>query len=195
MGAEDGPAPAFGAASPQAVTATDLEAFKLLAARGAVESELRGSSMGEAIPDGVRVRISRSAGECRWQPGDVLAFLGGSRIMVHRVAYVAGEGAALGYLITHGDGNWICDPPIESSAVAGTVRDYLREGEWRPVGPARMSRARRVTFLCSLWLLRAVLVRSPRAALLLARWVSYGRNAARGTWTRLSSREDERVRD
>ena len=195
MGAEDGRRPAFGAAGSQAVTATELEALKLLAARRPVESELRGTSMGDAIPDGSRVRISRPASECRWQPGDVVAFLGGSRMMVHRVACVAAAGATGGYLITHGDGNWICDPPIECAAVAGWVREYLHEGEWRPVGPARMSRMRRATFRCSLWLLRAVLARNPRAARRLGRLLSYGRNAARSTWTRLSPAEGRHVRD
>src|ERR1700730_15998715 len=118
-------------AVPSSVTPGDLELFRVLAKRSGkpVESELRGASMGLAIPNGSRIPIVHSDGGT-WRVGQVVAFLAGSRVMVHRVMHVGRRGAARGFLITLGDGNWICDPPVELDTIAGLVEEFRVGDHW-----------------------------------------------------------------
>src|SRR5579862_7739784 len=120
-----------GPVSPAAVE--DLARLRALTQKGDVliHSELRGSSMGPAIPDGVRIRI-RSGHRQPCQVGQVIAFLAGSRIMVHRVAYEGRGEAARAFVITQGDGNWVCDPPVDRSTVIGQVEAFLAGADWQP---------------------------------------------------------------
>lgn len=178
----------------QGATLRDVEFFRVLAARHPVESVVRGASMGRALPDGTRIRIGWPA-DAEWVPGQVVAFLGGSRVMVHRLAYVARGAAARGYLVTYGDGNWFCDPPVEPAALAGRVAEHSVEGDWRPVAPAELGFARRATLRTSAWMLRMLLERSPRVALRIARLMSYGRNTLCGAWNRLVPGNSGHVRN
>src|SRR5207248_9510277 len=54
-------------------------------APGSVESEVRGRSMGDTLPDGARIRIAPDDGERR--RGVVVAFFADGRTVVHRVRW------------------------------------------------------------------------------------------------------------
>jgi len=171
---------------PPSVTAGDLELFRVLAKRSGqpVESELRGASMGLAIPDGSRIRIVYSEGST-WRKGEVVAFLAGSRVMVHRVMHVGRRGPARRFLITQGDGNWICDPPVALDTIAGRVEEFRVDDRWQGVGPARTSLVRRSVSLASLVLLRTALEWNPSFAIRIARGMTHARMKARGLWMTL----------
>lgn len=171
---------------PPSVTTSDLELFRVLAERSGqpVESELRGESMGLAIPNGSRIRIVYSEG-VTWRKGQVVAFLAGSRVMVHRVLHVGRRGRARRFLITQGDGNWICDPPVGLETIAGRVEEFSVDGQWRGVGPARISLMRRSVSLASLALLRTALEWNPSVAVRVARGMSYVRMTPRTIWMKL----------
>ena len=173
-------------AQPPPVTLADLELFRVLSARSgqAVESEIQGSSMGLAIPDGSRIRIVRHEGE-DWRPGQVVAFLAGSRVMAHRVIHVGRRGLARMFLITQGDGNWMCDPPVELGTIAGLVEEFQADGTWQEVGPARTSLAHRAVSFPSLVLLRFALEWRPSLAVRIARGMTHARMGARGLWMKL----------
>ena len=82
-------------APPPSVTSGDIDLFRVLAERSGepVESQLQGASMGLAIPDGARIRIAHNDRD-PWREGQVIAFLAGSRVMVHRVRHVGRRGPA-----------------------------------------------------------------------------------------------------
>jgi hypothetical protein len=109
----------------------------------------------------------------------VVAFVAGPRIMVHRVVYRGRSHAARGFLITHGDGNYLCDPPIRDDAIAGIVERHCAQRGWVTVEAARLTAAQRVVSAPSFWLLRSVLEVSPAAARSLARAMSYVRMSVR----------------
>lgn len=167
-------------------TAPDLALFRVLAARKPVESQVQGTSMGAALPDGTRIRISPLAEGALPRPGQVIAFAAGSRIMVHRVAYLGRARAARGYLVTQGDGNWLCDPPIPLDAIAGLVVEFERSGEWVPVPGAAASASRRAVSALSLAAVGAALELSPAFAARFARAMSYGRMSARLAWSKIA---------
>ena len=185
-----------GAETPAPVTPGDVELFRLILARSgeAVESELRGKSMERAIPAGSRIRIVHHE-DAEVRLGQVVAFLAGSRVMVHRVVYRGSRGPARGFVITHGDGNWLCDPPVELACIAGSVDEFCVDGEWKPIGPARTSLARRAVAFPAFALLRGALEVNPAAAARLARGISLARMRARGIWHALRRRGRPDVRD
>src|SRR6516225_11573525 len=86
-----------------------------------IESQVQGASMGTAIPDGAHIRIRAGPAE-GLHTGKVIAFLTTSRVMAHRVVYEGRRGAARDFVITQGDGNWLCDPPVERSCIVGEVQ-------------------------------------------------------------------------
>ena len=98
----------------------DLARLRALTRRNAavIHSDLRGTSMGSAIPDGARIRIRRNS-EATWRRGQVIAFLAGSRIMTHRIVYEGRRSGARNFVVTQGDGNWLCDPPVNRSTILG----------------------------------------------------------------------------
>jgi hypothetical protein len=173
-------------ALPPSVTPGDLELFRVLAKRSGqpVESELRGASMGLAIPNGSRIRIVHSEG-VTWRKDQVVAFLAGSRIMVHRVMYVGRRGRARRFLITLGDGNWICDPPVGLETIAGRVEEFRVDDQWQGVGPARVSFIRRSVSFASLALLRTALEWNPSFAVWIARGMTHTRMKLGGIWMKL----------
>lgn len=166
--------------------APDLALFRVLAARKPFESEVQGTSMGAALPGGTRIRISPLPEGTRPSPGQVIAFAAGSRIMVHRIAYLGRGQKASGYLITQGDGNWLCDPPIPLDAIAGQVVEAERDGAWQPVPASAISAARRWTCALSLAAVGAALEASPAFAARFARAMSYGRMTARVAWSKVA---------
>lgn len=185
MSGDAGTSPSPAAQAPHGPASPDLDLFRVLASRRTFESELRGPSMGCAIPSGARIRIAPVPSGVAFERGQVVAFVAGSRVIVHRIAYL-GRGRAARYLITHGDGNWMCDPPIEADAIAGVVEEHYAEGAWRPVGPPSLPWWRRAASYPSLQLLRMTLELSPALAMRLARAMSYARMSARALWTKLA---------
>lgn len=131
-----------------------------------IECTLRGGSMSGLIAAGSRVRVI--FGDAHWSRGEVVAFIDGARIVVHRVVYRGYSPRARNYLITQGDAMSLPDPPIAASAVLGTVVAVHDAGGWRPLG-ARIRPPRRDRLLSFLVLLMAAacMEASPRLAGLL----------------------------
>jgi signal peptidase len=93
-----------------------------------VESDIRGGSMGAAIPDGSRIRI-RLTSEERFRPGQIVACMEKGFLFAHRVVHVRKDA-----IITQGDGWVLCDPPIRISQVLGEVVSCRVGEEW--IAPA-----------------------------------------------------------
>ena len=111
-------------------TGGELLAFGVLLGRSGtttIESEISGTSMGSTLPPGCRIRI-RLLSFPEYDAGQVVAFVSGNRILVHRVIFRSRQG-----VLTRGDNHSWCDLPVPSSAVLGVVTHYLSHGEWRPL--------------------------------------------------------------
>jgi hypothetical protein len=134
--------------------------------------------MGAAIPDGARIRI-RGGPEDMWRTGRVIAFLAGSRVMVHRVVYEGRRGSARHFLLTQGDGNWLCDPPVNRSTVVGEVESFSTGGEWQTIAPPRIALHRRLVARPSQALMRIALECNPAVAIWISRPISWLRMGPR----------------
>ena len=89
-----------------------------------------GSSMEPAIPAGALVQLR--CGE-PGAPGDVIAFLSGGRIVVHRVVARAADGR---WTLTRGDARILPDVPVrDPEAVLGRVAGLCRGAGVEPVAP------------------------------------------------------------
>src|SRR4051812_36296613 len=90
----------------------------MIGERSWIESRVKGSSMGNTLPDGCLVRIDSTRAPAR---GDIVAFVVGTALCTHRVvarsSRIAGDGSE--YLVTRGDDWLLCDPPIIASQVIG----------------------------------------------------------------------------
>jgi len=104
-----------------------LLAFGTLLARSGkiIESEISGTSMGRALPAGTRIRIQPLPGG-NYGVGQIVAFVRGSTIFAHRVAYRTKQG-----LLTRGDNHSWCDLPVPVHAVLGLVTEWWINGEWQ----------------------------------------------------------------
>jgi hypothetical protein len=108
-------------------------AARLRGTDAVIEMQLRGGSMGAAIPAGSTLRIALGrTGPCRI--GEVVAFVRRSDVCVHRVAYLGRGARAHEYLVTQGDGCYYPDPPIRASEVLGPVVEFRHDGVWRRTG-------------------------------------------------------------
>ncbi|HET7525332.1 MAG TPA: S24/S26 family peptidase [Burkholderiaceae bacterium] len=96
-----------------------------------VECRIRGGSMEAAIPRGSRIRITFTTRQPR--VGDIVAFMIGERIVVHRVVHLTGR-----HVLTRGDAMLLPDPPIEPAAVLGEVSEIDSGSGWSV--PAAQSR-------------------------------------------------------
>jgi hypothetical protein len=143
-----------------------------------IHSDVRGASMGAAIPDGARIRI-RGGPEDVWRAGKVIAFLAGSRIMVHRIVYEGRRGPARHFVLTQGDGNWLCDPPVNRSTVVGEVEAFSTGGEWQAIDAPRIGFHRRLVALPSQVLMRLALEWNPAVAIRISRPISWLRMGPR----------------
>jgi hypothetical protein len=160
----------------------DLARFRALSRKGGVmaHSVVQGSSMGATLPAGSRIRI-KSGPEDSWSRGEVIAFLAGSRVMAHRVV-AAGRGAASkDFLITQGDNNWLCDPPVHRSAVIGSVETMTADGEWSAISGAAMPWLKHAVAKASQVPMRALLDASPRLAIRVSKAISWLRMGPRLT--------------
>jgi hypothetical protein len=176
------PANALVAGPPWAPGINDLARLRAVTgnSRAVIHSVVRGTSMGIAIPDGARVRI-RSGSDDMWRVGKVIAFLAGSRVMAHRVIYEGQRGPAKHFVLTQGDGNWLCDPPVNRSTVVGEVEAFAIGDEWHAIGPARIRPHKQFTARASQTLMRLALERSPAFAISISRPISWLRMAPRLT--------------
>jgi hypothetical protein len=93
-----------------------------------VDCRLRGASMEASIPRGSRIRITFSARAHR--VGDIVAFMTGERIVVHRIVHRSGR-----KLLTRGDAMLLPDPPIDAGAVLGEVGEIDSGSGWRAPAP------------------------------------------------------------
>jgi hypothetical protein len=132
--------------------------------------------MEPAIPNGARIRI-RSAPQDSWRIGQVIVFLAGSRIAAHRIVHAGQGDVARHFVLTHGDNNWLCDPPVNRSTIVGGVEEFSTGGEWQAVGVPKMPFYRRIVARASLALMRRSLEWSPAFAIRLSRpmtWLRMG---------------------
>lgn len=94
-----------------------------------IESTVKGNSMGPGLPPGSRIRIDMSpASEHR--VGDVVAFVGGPQVVVHRIVHAGPE-----YFLTRGDALVSPDRPIRRDQVVGRVVAMARGREWGALEP------------------------------------------------------------
>jgi len=146
--------------------------------RAVIHSTVRGGSMRTAIPDGARIRI-RSGPENMWQRGQVIAFLAGSRVTVHRIIYEGRRSSARQFVLTQGDANWLCDPPVNRATVVGEVEAFSTGGEWQAISAPRIRFHRRLVASASQALMRVALEWSPAFAILISRPISWLRMGPR----------------
>jgi hypothetical protein len=108
-------------------TKEQILAFGTLLARSGkiIESEISGTSMGKALPPGTRIRIQPlSTGD--YSVGQIVAFVSGSTIFAHRIAYRTKQG-----VLTRGDNHSWCDLPLTVGEVLGLVTEWWINGEWQ----------------------------------------------------------------
>jgi hypothetical protein len=108
-------------------TEQQVLAFGALLARSGkiIESEISGTSMGKALPPGTRIRIQPlPAGD--YKVGQIVAFVRGSTIFAHRIAYRTKQG-----ILTRGDNHLWCDLPMPVESVLGLVTQWWVNGEWQ----------------------------------------------------------------
>ena len=138
-----------------------------------IESEIRGSSMGETLKPGTRIRIRCATGS-DYPAGAVIAFLGGNGLVGHRIVGAGRDRRGRRLLLTRGDGSRIPDPPIEPDRVLGEVIAWQDGESWRPLplAPGRSLPGRMIA-AAMLWLVRLLLAidarLAVRTAVLLAR--------------------------
>lgn len=168
------------AGPPWAPAINDLARLRALTNKTSalIHSQVRGASMGAAIPDGARVRI-RSGPEQTWHQGQVIAFLAGSRITVHRIVYEGRRGPARHFVLTQGDGNWLCDPPVNRSTVVGEVEAFSTGEEWQEIGAPCVRLHRRLVAGLSQASMRVALECSPAFAISISRPISWLRMGPR----------------
>jgi hypothetical protein len=145
----------------------------------AFESTVLGMSMGRTMPSGSRIRIDLEAPR-RYERGEVIAFVAGHHVVVHRVVRAAQRSPG-GHVLTRGDAAWIPDPPIEAAHVLGAVIAIDRSGRWTSVegGPRRSWPIRLLTGFM-LAVVACALRADPRAAEALVTLLHRGRFLRRG---------------
>lgn len=100
-----------------------------------VESTVQGGSMGTTLPPGSRIRIEL-AQRSRCTPGEIVAFLAGTEVVVHRLLHWGCVGAARGSVITRGDAPLVPDLPVRHDRILGPVIAVRRGTDWVAPKPA-----------------------------------------------------------
>jgi len=108
-------------------TEKQLLAYGMLLARSGkiIESEISGTSMGRTLPAGSRIRI-QPLPAYDYAVGQIVAFVRGSTIFAHRIAYRTKQG-----VLTRGDNHSWCDLPVPVDAVLGLVTEWFINGQWQ----------------------------------------------------------------
>lgn len=83
-------------------------------------SRVAGDSMGATLPAGTEIRIQLARVD-QVGPGDVVAFISGRYLVVHRIVARAARGAGRGHWITRGDAQILPDPPVAPDELLGPV--------------------------------------------------------------------------
>lgn len=145
----------------------------------AIESTVLGMSMGRTMPAGSRIRIDLEAPR-RYERGEVIAFVAGHHVVVHRVVRAARPSPG-GRVLTRGDAAWVPDPPVDAAHVLGAVIAIDRSGRWTSVGggPRRSWPIRLLTGLV-LAVVACALRGDPRVAEALVTLLHRGRFLRRG---------------
>jgi hypothetical protein len=95
------------------------------------ESRVAGSSMGRQLPEGAPVRIQLCRREA-YEPGTVVAYQVGARVIAHRVVSCGTVGRRRGVVIARGDARLFPDLPFDVSSVLGAVVAVQTERGWNP---------------------------------------------------------------
>jgi hypothetical protein len=104
-------------------------ASSLRAPNRTIESTVKGTSMGSVLPPGSRILIDMSPrGE--WPVGEVVAFVGGDQVVVHRVVHLGRN-----HVLTRGDARLAPDTPLKPEQILGPVSAVAGEGGWVPLPP------------------------------------------------------------
>jgi sterol desaturase/sphingolipid hydroxylase (fatty acid hydroxylase superfamily) len=123
--------PASSAAAPR--FEREIAAAGLLKRTGSnIESTVRGRSMGGALGDGTRIRITCARAE-RYPLGAVVAFMAGDVLIGHRVVARSRDRRGREGLVTRGDARLFCDPPIDPALVLGEVTARADGAAWASV--------------------------------------------------------------
>jgi len=148
------------------------------------ESTVTGMSMGPWLPPGSRIRIALIPA-ASYEVGEVVTFVAGEQIVVHRVAHRGRAAAALGHLVTLGDATLVPDPPVATGQVLGAVTGVWRSGGWvRPAGSPRRSLPARAVRALSVALAVGALQVSPRATARVMTGLHRVAAALRTAWVR-----------
>lgn len=100
--------------------------------------------MESAIPAGSQIRIRCDREEA--EPGQVVAFVTSlETLTIHRVWYRGRSARARAYIVTQGDANPFCDPPVLLGNVLGIATEWksVDDERWRTIESADASRAGR----------------------------------------------------
>ena len=131
-------------------------AAMLKRAGSAVESTVRGSSMGRTLPPGTRIRITCAA-DAAYRPGAVVAFLAGDALIGHRVVARSRDRRRRDVLVTRGDAVMLCDPPIDPALVLGEVTARQEPAGWTALpAPVRRGPIARAVAALALGAVRAL---------------------------------------
>ena len=128
-----------------------------------IESTVLGGSMGATMRAGSRIRIELGRPR-RYDLGEVIAFVAGEHVVVHRVVRRARRWPR-GYVLTRGDATVLPDPPVGADRILGAVTAIQQGASWASVErrPQQSLRARVVAPVV-LVLVACVLQASPGAA-------------------------------
>ena len=126
------------------------------------ESRIAGNSMIPTLPPGTKIRID--GGSQAPEIGQVVAFRWGAGLTAHRVVV-----RNKGFIVTRGDGQKLCDPPVPLGDIVGVVNAWWNDNRWcdLPARPAPAAGDR-----AGLVLARALLAIHPAAARYVAAGVS-----------------------
>ena len=122
-----------------------------------IESEVRGGSMGNILPEGTAIRIRFTPLES-FAVGQVVTYVAKDRIVAHRLVLTAANRNDQ-YAITRGDATICCDAPVPTSCVLGIVTDCCIGGSWQPVGPPARLRGASYLLASAMSAMLALLVR------------------------------------
>ena len=153
-------------------------ATRLKKTGGVIESRVVGYSMTGTIPDGARIRIRLRAAP-NYRRGEIVSFIRGTKLVVHRVVHLGRRKNARHYLLTCGDSLLLPDLPVPCASILGPVLDYELDGRWRK--PAGSSSRRLLKQLLCATLARAISI-AMELDVRLAQALGHGLQALQAWW-------------